>query len=692
MKASDLNILRPLSLSLLSRRQFIPMVVTTLLLTSISLCQAVTDPSSTDLTEMSVEQLMDVEIATVYSASKHEQKVTEAPASVSIITSNEIKKFGYRTLADILRGVRGLYVTYDRNYSYIGVRGFNRPGDLNNRVLLLVDGHRINDNLYESAPIGTEFPVDVDLIDRIEIIRGPGSSLYGTNAFFGVINVITRRGSDLKGVEASGAAGSFDTYNGRVSYGNEFGNGLEMLLSGSLMDSRGQDRLFFKEFAAPSSNNGIAQNADDDKNYQLLTKLAYRDFTLTGVYGSREKGIPTASFETVFNTTLTRTTDEHAFLDLKYGHKFADQTNVTARIYYDRFYYHGDYLYDHAANQANPPFLVLNKDLGWGYWWGAEALATRTFLDRHKVTIGAEYRDNFRQDQNNHDIAPFFQYLDDKRSSTLWALYLQDEIQIHKTLSLNAGVRYDHYDTFGGTTNPRVALIWKPLEGTILKLLYGEAFRAPSAYEFFYSDGGQTSKSNPNLQPEKIRTYELVYEQYLNDHYRSSLSGFYYRIDDLISQQIDPLDNLLQFNNLDKVDARGMELELEGKWANGLQGRLSYTFQDTEDVQTGTTLTNSPKHLVKLNLIAPLVHEKFFAGIEEQYTSRRSTLAGGNAAAYYITNVTLFSQNIIQGLELSATLYNLFDAQYGDPVGAELRQDTIGQDGRTFRVKLTYRY
>ena len=174
-----------------------------------------------DLTEMTVEQLMSVEIATVYSASKYEQKVTDAPASVAIITADEIGKYGYRTLADILRGVRGLFVTYDRNYANLGIRGFNRPGDLNTRVLLLVDGHRINDNIYESAPIGTEFPVDVDLIERVEVIRGPGSSLYGTNAFFGVINVITRRGTDLRRVELSGAAGSFNTYNGRISYGND---------------------------------------------------------------------------------------------------------------------------------------------------------------------------------------------------------------------------------------------------------------------------------------------------------------------------------------------------------------------------------------------------------------------------------------------------------------------------------------
>ncbi len=173
--------------------------------------------TTADLTELGPEQLMKIEVATVSTASKFEQKVTEAPSSVSIVSADEIKKYGYRTLADILRSLRSFYITYDRNYSYVGVRGFGRSGDYNTRILLLVDGHRINDNLYNAAPLGTEFVVDVDLIDRVEVIRGPGSSLYGNNAFFAVVNVITRQGRNLGGVEVSGEAGSFDTYKGRLT-------------------------------------------------------------------------------------------------------------------------------------------------------------------------------------------------------------------------------------------------------------------------------------------------------------------------------------------------------------------------------------------------------------------------------------------------------------------------------------------
>ncbi len=635
--------------------------------------------ASTDLTEMSVEQLLNIEVASVYTASKYDQKVTDAPASVSIITENDIKQFGYRTLADALRSVPGFYITNDRNYNYIGVRGFSRPGDLNTRILLLVDGHRINDNVYESAPIGTEFPIDVDLIERIEVIQGPGSSLYGTNAFFGVINVITRQGSDLQGVEVSGAVGSFNTYNSRISYGNEFNSGLKVLLSASLLSSRGQD-LYSKEFAA--INNGIAENADSDKNHQFFAKLDYQDFTLTGVYGAREKRIPTASFESVFNTSKSSTYDEHDFLDLKYSHTFPEETDVMARIYLDRSHYRGDYLYENTPQ-------TINRDIGLGSWWGSEIMATRKFFERHKVTVGTEYRSNFEQIQRNYDLSNTTSNLDDSRRSNIWAIYAQDEVQILKNLVLTAGLRHDHYESFGGSTNWRTGIIYKPLENSTLKFLYGEAFRAPNAYELYYQDG-ITQTSNPDLKPEKIRTYQAIYEQYLGQTFRSSLSGFYYQINNLITVQTDPVTNLDQFQNTVKVETRGVALELENKWSNGLRGRLNYTYQNTKNAQTGNTLSNSPLQLCKLNLSIPFFNDKLSLGVEEQFTGSRTSLAGTNSAAFFITNLTLFSNNLLPGLELSANLYNLFGKRYGDPGSTEHRQDFITQDGRVFRVKLSY--
>jgi iron complex outermembrane receptor protein len=643
-----------------------------------------------DLTKLGLEELMNI---SVYGASKYEQKLLEAPASVTVINKDEIKKYGYRTLADILRSVRGFFVTNDRNYNYLGIRGFNRPGDFNTRVLLMVDGHRLNDGIYDQAPIGSDFPLDVDLIDRVEVIRGPSSSLYGTNAFFAVINVITRKGGEVKGLELSGDAGSFNAYKGRVSYGNKWAQGPELLVSGSYYDSQGPN-LFFREFDNPNTHNGIARNSDYDRFYSSFGKFSFQDFTLTGVYHSREKGIPTGTFDVVFGDPRNRTVDGWAFLDLKYDHTFADTWQVLARLSYDHVPYDGYFTFnqDHAPR---PSTIGINRDIGRADWWSAELQISKQLFDRHKVTVGAEYRDYFRLDQKNFDLSPFESFLDDKREAKVLAYYLQDEFTIFKNLRLNAGVRYDYYNDFGGSLNPRIALIYNPFKTAALKLLYGQAFRAPNAYEMFYQDGGLTSKPNPDLKPEKIHTYEVVWEQYFGKHYRFVASGYYYRIRDLITQQLDPADGLIVYRNADQVEAKGVELELGGKWANGLEGRISYALQEAKNAQTGRLLTNSPTHLPKFNLIVPLYKNKLFSGLEVQYLSPRKTLDNSHVGDAFIANITLLNRNVVKGVEFSASVYNLLNQKFSDPGAAEHIANGMSgiiQDGITFRVKLTYSY
>ena len=634
------------------------------------------------LKKFSLEQLMEIEVTTVYGASKFEQKITEAPSSVTVVTSEEIKKYGYRTLAEILGSIRGVFTTNDRNYSYLGVRGFGRPSDYNSRILLLIDGHRVNDNIYDSSSLGTDSILDVDLIDRLEFIRGPGSSLYGSNAFLAVIQIFTKKGRDQKGVEASGEAGSLDTYKGRLSYGNRFKNDLEVMLSGSYYDSKGNSRLFFKEFDSPATNNGVAENCDNDRSYNFFATLSKKDWTLQGAVNDRKKTIPTGSFSTDFNNPGNHTDDGWAYLDLKYEHGFQNGLDLTARVFYDQYQYNGDYIYSGR----------VNKDYSLGQWWGMESRATRTWFEKHKVTLGVEYIDNVRQDQGNYDLAPYFINLEDKRSSRNYALYAQDAFAILKNLIFNAGVRYDYFDTFGGTTNPRMALIYSPLEQTTFKLLYGSAFRKPNDYELYYNDQGVTTKSNPNLRPETITTYELVWEQYMGKNLRGSSSFYYYTIDDLINQSIDPADGLLVFRNSGKTEAQGLELGLEGRWTTGIEGKVSYAFQEAKNKDTGETLTNSPKHLAKLKVSLPLLKGMVFLSPELQYMSKRKTLAGNETDNALIMNVTLFTRKLVPGLDISCSVYNLLDKTYGDPVGAEFRQDLINQDGRTFRLKLTYRF
>lgn len=646
------------------------------------------------ITALSIEQLLDIEVPTINGACRYDQKVTDAPAAVSVITAEEIKRYGYRTLADVLKSVRGFSVTNDRNYQYLGVRGFSRPGDYNSRVLMLIDGHRLNNSIYDQAPIGSDFPLDVDLIERVEIIRGPSSSLYGTSAFFGVINVITRQGKDLKTVEAAGSAGSQDSYGGRLSYGSKLPVGVELLLSGSGYRSDGDERISFREFDALGYNNGIASNSDGDKWYSLFSKITLRDLTLSGLFGSRQKKIPTAVYQTVFNDPRNRSTDTYGYLDLKYSHKWDTLWELTARVSYDNFDYHGTYIY--SGETAEDPQIV-NKDSAHGDWLTGELLLTSRIFENHTLSAGFEDRYHLNLEQRTYYQEPYESLLDDRRSPNMTALFLQDEFHILPNLTVIGGLRYDHYQSFGGTWNPRLAAVYKPFDKTVLKLIYGKAFRAPNVYEMHYDDG-ISYRGNSDLRPERIRTAEAVWEQYLGEHFRSSLSAYHYWIDGLITQQSE--EGLLVYRNASELQAKGLEAEAEVRWVDGLQGRVSYVLQRAEDTRD-STLTNSPRHQAKLNLNYPLLAHKLFAGAELQYTSSRKTLLGRDSGSFFITNLTLFSQNIIKGLELSGTIYNLFDKRYRDPVAGELTidpeapelgLDTVEQDGRTFRVKLTYRF
>jgi outer membrane receptor for ferrienterochelin and colicins len=640
-------------------------------------------PKSVDLTELPLEALMEVEVPKVYGASKIEQKTTEAPASITIVSADEIKKYGYRTLADILASAPGFFVSYDRNYAFLGTRGVSL-GDFNSRVLLLVDGHRVNNNLTDGAYIGPEFILDIDLIDRVEIIRGPGSVLYGNNAVFGVINVITRQGRQLNGTEVSGEYGSFDTYKARVTYGKLFTNGVQLMLSGTYYDSGGQDRLFYKEFNTPAQNNGVAQNLDGGSLESFFGSLGYRDFALEGAFINREKQNPTAQFSTTFNDPRLRTTDQQGYATLKYAHSFPEVVDVTAKIYYDGYVHKIGYPQSLVIG-TNVVFSAFSTEKDVGEWWGAELQLNKRLWERHVITLGAEYRDDFRQEQQISGQNPI------TRTRQSYGIYAQGDFALLTNLHLDGGVRYDQYSDFDPAIDPRVALIYNPFEKSTFKFIYGAAFRAPNFSEL----------SDPRFQaikPEEITAYELVYEQQIGQHLRSSITGFYNQMNNLI------VFNSGSFTNFN-AETEGLEMALEGFWANGTRGRVSYSLQDTRDHSVGWDMPDSPTHLIKLNLSVPLVGDKLFAGAEFQYTSTRLslhnttdasgqplTVQGADAAGYGILNLTLFSQNFIKNLEFSASLYNVFDRKYSDPASHFHQQDTIEQDGRSFRVKLTYRF
>jgi outer membrane receptor for ferrienterochelin and colicins len=639
-----------------------------------------------DITQIPLEELNKIE---VYSASKFSQKASEAPASISIVTAADIQHYGYRTLGDILRNTTGFFVTYDRNYAYLGARGIGLTGDYNSRVLILIDGHRINDNVYGSSAIGTEFPLSLDLIDRIEIVRGPGSSLYGTNAFFAVINVITKPGRIFNGGYLSLEAGSRQIYQGTVAFGQQYSNGVELLVSGTYMDSKGYRQVYYPEFDNPENNNGIAEDADTDGSNSIFASVSYHGLSTQLVHRSREKRFPTAAFGTVFNDRRTITEDTWTYFDCKYQRTVRNQWDILARTFIDAYESDGSYVYDYSTESI--PSLVINKDLVYGKWWGGEAQLTRRFSDHHHITAGTEWRYSFQADQLNYDEEPYYQYLDSKLKTTDMAVYLQGESAVRENLLLSAGLRYDHYSTFGGTVNPRFALVYSPRKSTTAKVLYGHAFRAPNLFEMYYQDN-ISSKGNPDLNPENIKTLEFVLEQYIRRKFRISGSAYRYNIQNQITQQIDPADELIVFENFGTVHAQGVEIELEGKNIFGIDGRISYALQNAENHERLEPLANSPRHIAQLNLFAPWLGARGGTGLEMRYMSSRKTLGNGSVGGFLIADLTVLYRTLLPNLELSAGIYNIFNRRFYDPGGAEHVQDALQQDSRSFRVRMGYAF
>jgi len=638
-----------------------------------------TQDTAKPIGDVSLEELGNIQ---VYGASKRLQNTSDAPASVTVITADEIQKYGYRTLADVLQSVSGFYITYDRDYTFVGVRGFGRLGDWNTRILLLIDGHRTNNNILGQSMIGSEFLVDVDLIERVEIIRGPSSSLYGADAFLAVINVITRKAPQLKGLELSLAPASFGTYQGRASYGGQF-KGIDLMLSGTFYNSQGQT-LFFPQFGIPATNNGVTRNTDFESFQHILTTISFHGFTLQGLFSARDKAVPTGYFGAVFNDPRTINLDSHQYFDLSYLHSISENWGLTARTSYDQARLQGPVVLPTGLPGGSTTVDTFSFR---GNWWNGDAKLSGTLFEKHRVTLGTEVTNNLRQDQGNSIDNTFTA---DHASSVVWALYGQDEFSVASRLTLSAGVRYDHYSNFGGSTNPRVGLIYHLFHPTTLKLLYGTAFRAPVPYEIT-PDFGSVYDDNLHLGPEHIRSVEGVVEQAIGQHFTLSGSVFRNSIRDLISLQAET-DGQLMYVNSASANATGVEVELAAHLASGLQGRAGYSYVNAEEPTTHQILNNSPQHLGKLNLSIPLVQKRLFASLDAQYTSSALTLAGNTVSGFAVFNVTLLGHTLGRHLDVSASVYNLLDKKYFNPGRPEDPEDSIQQDGRNFRIKLTGRF
>lgn len=634
------------------------------------------DGAASGLADLSLEQLMKVQF---YTASKHAQDASDTPASVTIVTRADIRAYGYRTLSDVLQSVRGFWVNSDLNYSYLGIRGFARPGDYNTRVLLLVNGHRINDNIDDGALIGTEFPLDIDLVERIEIVRGPGSSLYGTNALFGVINVITQQPPIIPTVEVSVEAATRFTRKARITVG------LPQILDGavfsaSMYRSNGNRNLYFPELDSPDANHGLAHNVDGDRYSSAFTLIHWKHFQLQSSIGSREKLIPTGSYGTIFNDSSNRTTDTNRFSELSYQRDFVSGLQLASRCFYDGYAYKGTYAfalegarvlaYHHSASESGGTETHFSSPLG----------------HHNFVTAGTEFRYNLTQTQRAGQAESPIPTFQSHQQSNVYALYAQDELRVTSRLLVNAGLRFDHYSTFGSTMSPRIAAIFHADQKTAIKYSFGQSFRAPNAYELFYSDT-VSQEANPGLQPEKIASHNLSVERVLTPTFHVVAEAFYNVLSQMLDEQLDPVTNIYHFVNVSSSSGKGLEFQLDAQH-KGTKGELTYTVQRSIDRQTRAELADSPQQIAKIKVQVPFP-PALLAGFGLQYVSPQRTPSGANIANSLSMNLTVSTRKPIRGFDLLASCYNLVNRNNYDPPSPSMAEARVPRERRGFRLQIT---
>jgi len=657
----------------------------------------------------------------VVSALKNPRTVSKSPAIMSVVTAKQIKQMGFRTLTQVLKIIPGFDISMDRTGERdIGVRGvLNKTSET---VKLLIDGHSVNDPFTGGASFNFDDLV-VENAKRIEIIRGPGSALYGQNAFLAVINVITKDTEDIDGFQWTLSYGSFDRQQYNMLFGKEVG---DLKISGyfDYLDTDGfsemvdQDILFPKPF---SQSPGRSQNEKEKTDLNL--KLSYKNLEIKGKYMKKRREPYIGIGDALHDHTNLR--DTYLFGELVYKLPVGEKLSITPRVYYDQ--YNFDPLLKQRPNGFVGPFLNQFGFPSIGFY--PSGLEGKTSFE--DMTIGFENQINYHVFKGNeltfgfqyewihqHDIkskeftfhpltlAPLPAPMDftdtfpftRKATRQIWALYLQDEWNITDDIDVTVGVRYDHFPRFGSTTNPRFGLIWRFVEDAQLKLLFATAFRAPSFQELFLINNPVVI-GNPSLDPEKVDTFEIGLGYNITEHIRCNVNYFYNRIRDRIFPV--PGNPPVQFGNTGGARINGVEAELKADFGNNNYFYANYTYQDAEETSTRSRLADVPIHKANFGInidfwkyVNANLHT-FISGPRPRQSGPDSVKDGDTRAdlpSHTVVDLTFVGKNFIDNFEIRSSIFNLFDKGYDDPAPKNTVPTDYPQQERSFIVELRYSF
>ncbi len=642
---------------------------------------------------------------TVVAAERQLTRIEDAPASVTVIDRSEILAFGYTTLTQALRPVRGLYVTSDRTRDSFGVRGFSPPGVYNDKVLVLSDGHVTNDLSSGQGFIGHDFDVDLDDVERIEVVRGPGSVLYGSAAFLAVVNVVHRSSLRTRGIEVGTLLGSLTQ------------NAGHLIASGGNASSGVTGRIAFLRqggesiFAAPERTGNATRFALDldgeDAEHADLRAHA-GDFALSAVFNRRNKSIATGPFDS-FGVPGADAQDQRFFFEGSFSHTLASGLGLDARVSEDGA----------RSRQDLPSQGDLERATRLADWTEGEVRLRLPAFAGNRVFIGGELQDLWRTRlQFTRPGAPG---IDESHAQLVGSVYAGDDLRLGERLQLDVAVRVDGFKSGSVESpreqlpapqvHPRVALIARPSLAGTLKLAFGTAYRAPTLNERYFRSGRQIAgEGTPDergrvtfdgvvhLAPESVRTGEVEYTQLLTDDLNATVSGYWSRIDDIIRLKAVKLadgESGFRFQNKSALTfSAGAEGEVRWQPRPDALVAFWYSFNQIRNNNGNPDVPNAPQHSGALRVMAPVAYERLSIATELVYNSARFAASDDPRLPDVTLGESLNWNAGLTGvyapwqLRYGAFVDNVLDEKPLLPGGLEIPfpNHAVPQLGRTFRI------
>lgn len=621
----------------------------------------------------------------VVGAAKREQSLGNVASAVTVVSGDRIRRMGYRTVAEALRSVAGVYVDDDHMYDRIGVRGLQVLGDFNTRWLLLVDGATVNEPWNQFTGFGWDAPFAIDDVARVEVIRGPVSSVYGTNAFFGIINVVTRGASESPRAWGRITGGSFG---GSAAAGFAAGD-VDHQLRGSVA-ALGR---FGEALDLPALSD---QPIDADGTKALSASLvgAYEGLFAQLRFYRRVRELPFAPYETVIGERGNTNADTLVMAEGGYTRELTDRLTATLRGYAS------GYRFRDRLSLANEDGRFFT-DIGDSRWAGGEVRGRYSVLasDRLGVTAGTEV--TFIRTESQSLYYAFDPETEPPvvvpRAFNLQGIYAEVDARPTSWFAFTAGVRADRHSLLDDRVSPRAALFASDGDRYGAKLLYAEGFRNPSAYEAFFEDGIQF-KAPAQIGAETIRSFEVVLWGRPRPGLTARFSGFRWAADGLVEQEIDPADDLLVFANGGGLTSTGVEVEASYRDADGWLAFGGGAYAQVKD-DTGTTAIGAPAVTGSLGLSTPLLMKRFHLSSEVQLIGPRTTRVEDDDTALWVGwNAALYLPSW-RGFDATLGVRNLLGARPDIPAPEDYDRPsedlTIGVlpgEGRELYARLGYRY